>query len=414
MSTPVVTDALITVPSRTRILFVDDEQDVLDGLRCMLRSRRRDWDMSFCTSAQEALVLLSQKPCDVVVTDMRMPGMDGAQLLEEIIRLYPTTIRFVLSGYSDKETIFRSLGPTHQFLSKPCDPEILLRAIEHAMNLRGMFANENLKRVISKVKSLPGIPTLYNQMVTALNSSDPSVEQVSRLIEQDMAMSVQVLHLVNSAFFGLRHRVNSILQAVGLLGLETLRSLVLMTGLFSSFERVNIAGFSYDGLMRHAMRVGQYARAIFEKEGMEPVEMDNAFTAGLLHDVGKLILASNLPDEYRQVSDLVNRGNYAVIDAERKVLGITHAEAGAYLLGLWGIPDSILAAVACHHRPEDSFIQAFNTLTAVHVANAFDHSALTPSGGSAGKIRIDTAYLIRINKEQCLPDWRRRCRQLKG
>lgn len=413
MSTP--GQAVATAaPPKMRILFVDDEQDVLDGLRCMLRSQRRNWEMQFCTTAQEALNLLSQNPCDVVVTDMRMPGMDGAQLLEEVIRLYPTTIRFVLSGYSDKETVFRSLGPTHQFLAKPCDPETLLRAIEHAMNLRGMFANDNLKRVISKVKALPGIPTLYNQMVAALNSADPSVEQVSRLIEQDMAMSAQVLHLVNSAFFGLRHRVNSILQAVSLLGLETLRSLVLMTGLFSSFERVNIAGFSFDGLIRHAMRVGQYARAIFEKEGMEPVEMDNAFTAGLLHDVGKLILASNLPDEYRQISELVNRANYAVIDAERQILGITHAEAGAYLLGLWGIPDSILAAVACHHQPENSFIQSFNTLTAVHVANAFDHGALSPLEKNHGKIRISTAYLIRINKEQCLPDWRRRCRQLKG
>ncbi|MDD4736003.1 MAG: response regulator [Kiritimatiellae bacterium] len=405
------------LPARTteavRILFVDDEQDVLDGLRCMLRSRRREWEMHFCLSGQEALARLAQAPCDVVVTDMRMPGMDGAQLLEEIIRQYPTTIRFVLSGYCDKETIFRSLGPTHQFLTKPCDPEMLIRAIEHAMNLRGMFANENLQRVISKVKSLPGIPTLYNQMVAALNSSDPSVEQVSRLIEQDMAMSVQVLHLVNSAFFGLRNRVNSILQAVSLLGLETLRSLVLMTGLFSSFEKANIAGFSFDGLIRHAMRVGQYARAIFEKEGMEPVEMDNAFTAGLLHDVGKLILASNLPDEYRQVAELVNRGNYAVIDAERKVLGVTHAEAGAYLLGLWGIPDSILAAVAYHHQPEESFLQTFNTLTVVHVANAFDHGALVP-GKASEKVPIHTDYLIRIGKERGLPDWRRRCRQLKG
>ena len=403
-----------SISAKMRIMFVDDEQDVLDGLRCMLRSRRHDWEMSFCRSGQEALALLAQNPCDVVVTDMRMPGMDGAQFLEEVIRLYPNTIRFVLSGYSDKETIFRSLGPTHQFLAKPCNPEMLLRAIEHAMNLRGMFANDNLKRVISRVKSLPGIPTLYNQMVAALNSSDPSVEQVSRLIEQDMAMSAQVLHLVNSAFFGLRNRVNSILQAVSLLGLETLRSLVLMTGLFSSFERVNIAGFSFDGLMRHAMRVGQYARAIFEKEGMEAVEMDNAFTAGLLHDVGKLILAANLPEEYRQISDLVTRGNYPVIDAERKVLGITHAEAGAYLLGLWGIPDSILAAVACHHRPEDSFIQTFNTLTAVHVANAFDHGALSQQEKDTSQVRINTDYLIRINREQNLPDWRRRCRQLKG
>jgi putative nucleotidyltransferase with HDIG domain len=398
---------------KKRIIFIDDEQDVLDGLRCMLRSRRNEWNMSFCNTAREALELMARKPYDVIVTDMRMPEMDGAQLLEEVIRLYPTTVRFVLSGYCDRETIFKSLGPTHQFLAKPCEPETLQRAIDHALNLRTTFTSERLRQVISKVKALPGIPTLYNQIVAILNSPDPSIEKVSEVIQKDMAMSAQVLHLVNSAFFGLRNRVNNIQQAVSLLGLETLRSIVLVSGLFSSFKRMALTGFSLDSLMRHALRVGQYARAICEEEGMDQIEIDNAFTAGLLHDVGKLILAANLPDSYRKISELVTREGYKTIDAELKTLGITHAEAGAFLLGLWGIPDSILGAVANHHRPEDSLIQEFNTLTVVHVANAFDHGALSLRNEN-GHDLLNTNYLININKEHRLPEWRRRCRALRG
>ena len=399
---------------KCRIMFIDDEQDILDGLRCMLRVKRNEWTMCFCNTARHALECMQERPFDVVVTDMRMPDMDGAQLLEEVIRLYPTTIRFVLSGYSDKETIFKSLGPTHQFLAKPCDPATLQQAIDHALHLRTTFANEQVRKVISKVKTLPGIPTLYNQLLNLLNAPDTSMEKISRLIEMDMAVSAQVLHLVNSAFFGLRRHVNNIQQAVSLLGLETLRSLLLMSSLFSSFKKTKVRGFSFEGLARHALRVGQYARVICECEGSEQVEMDNAFTAGLLHDVGKLLLASNLPDTYRSITQMMLKEGCSLTTAEQNILHITHAEVGAYLLGLWGIPDSILEATACHHHPDAAFTQKhFTTLTAVHVANAFEHGALNRANTS-GQKRIHTAYLSTIHCEQRLAVWRKKCRLLKG
>lgn len=398
---------------RARLIFVDDDPDVLEGLRCMLRSRRDDWEMVFCQGGEEALARMRECVFDVIVTDMRMPGMSGAQLLEEVIRLYPNMVRFVLSGYSDKETIFKSLGPTHQFLAKPCDPAVLQRAIDQALHLRRRFASESVRKIIPGIKALPGLPMLYNKLVAVLNSPNPSMERVGRLVEQDMAISAQVLHLVNSAFFGLRRHVENIPQAIALLGLETLRSLVLMSALFSSFKRVRVSGFSLDGLMRHALRVAQYARAIAMGEGMELAETENAFTAGLLHDVGKLVMATSMPEAYAQVLDLVAQGTHTLEEAERESIGVSHAEAGAYLLGLWGLPDSMLVAVAGHHHPREAFEQAFNTLTLVHVANAFDHGDIRRADGPWTGL-IDGAYLEHMGKAQLLVLWRRMCRQLKG
>ncbi|NCD33386.1 MAG: HDOD domain-containing protein [Spartobacteria bacterium] len=386
-----------------RIIFVDDEQDVLDGLQCMLWPRRNQWNMLFVSSARDAIALMKDAAFDVIVTDMRMPDMDGSQLLEHVITEYPQTIRFILSGYSDKEMIFKSLGPTHQFLAKPCDSDVLQRSIEHALNMREMFNQPKVQKVLSKVKTIPGLPLLYNEIVAILNSSDPSIRRVGRIIEKDMAMSAKVLQLVNSAFFGVRKHIDNIQQAISLLGLETLRSLVLMTSLFSGFKKDSVEGFSYNQLMLHTLRVAQLARVIAEMERFPHIEMDNMFTAGLLHDVGKLLLINNLPDEYAAALRLVAHDDYRLADAELEVFGITHAEAGAYLLGLWGLPDNILNAVAYHHTPQESLLRQFSALSVVHIANALDNHSY-PQPTTHG-VALNMDYIKRLGIADHLPRW---------
>lgn len=144
-----------------RILFVDDEPLLLSGLQRLLRPLRKEWNAACAAGGEEALVMLAQERFDVIVTDMRMPGMDGAELLNEVMRLYPDMLRLVLSGQSDLESVVKSAGVTHQYLSKPCSIEVMRDAVNRAVALHQLLANSALKQLLSRLHSIPSVPPLY-------------------------------------------------------------------------------------------------------------------------------------------------------------------------------------------------------------------------------------------------------------
>jgi len=329
-----------------KILFVDDEPMVLNGLQRMLRPLRTQWEMTFVESGKKALEVLAATPFDVVVSDMRMPGMDGAQLLTEVKRLYPQIVRLILSGHSDKEMILRSVGPTHQYLAKPCDTETLKNTVARACALRDLLSDEPLKRLVSRMESLPSLPHLYAEIMNELQSPDSSIQKVGEIIAQDVGMTAKILQLVNSAFFGLRRHVSNPSQAASLLGLETVKALVLSSQVFSQFEEKTLTGLRLEALWSHSLAVGALARRICIQQSAPLKVTDDAFLAGLLHDAGKLVLAANVPEHYIQALTLASQRGLHPCDVERGVMGASHAEIGAYLLGLWGLPDPIVEALA--------------------------------------------------------------------
>jgi HD-like signal output (HDOD) protein len=394
-----------------RILFVDDEPNILDGLRRMLRPMRREWEMAFASNGPEALEMMKKQPVDVIVSDMRMPQMDGTVLLKKVMKLYPETIRFVLSGQSDKETIFRSIGPTHQFMSKPCDPEVIKSTVKRAFALRDIVSNPALKKLISQVDSLPSLPDLYIRLQKELQSGNPSVRRAGKIIEQDVAMSAKVLQLVNSSFFGLRQHVASPSQAVSLLGLDILRSLVLVVHVFSQCKNFKEIAFSLEAIQHHSLAVGGYAQVIARMEKIETKATDDVFMAGILHDMGKLVLINNLSDRYQQALNFAQTNNSLLTEAEKEYFGTTHAEIGAYLLGLWGFPDPIVEATAFHHIPRDCCIESFGSLTAVHAANALAHE-LQSNVSEQWSGQIDLEYLDELGLSDRLHAWRQACQQM--
>ena len=366
-----------------RILFVDDEPNILAGLKRMLRPMRSEWDMTFAGSGQEALAIMEKQPVDIIVTDMRMPGMDGAAVLNEVMNRYPSTVRFILSGQSDKETILRSVGPAHQFIAKPCEAETLKATVDRASGLRDLLSNDNLTQLVSQMPSLPPRPELYTRLMEELQSPDCSVGAVGRIIESDVGMTAQILHWANSAFFGVRQNVSNPVQATSLLGLDTIRALVLMVGAFAHASESKLPPlFSFEVFCQHSMAVGAYAQAISKSQGVDDKEVNNAFTGGILHDAGRLVLAVNAPADYREVLRRIQEEHVPITQAEQDAFGCTHAAVGAYLLGLWGIPDSVVESVAFHHRPSDCLANAFGPLTAVHVANCLEYEGRP--GGEEG------------------------------
>jgi HD-like signal output (HDOD) protein len=388
-----------------KILFVDDEPKVLDGLRRMLRPMRHEWEMDFAEGGQAALEILSECPFDVVVSDMRMPGMDGAQLLSEVRNRSPQTVRIILSGHSDHEMIMKSVGPAHQYLSKPCDPETLKGTVGRACALRDLLTNDALQLLVADIQSLPTLPSLYTKLVQELESPDASIKAIGEIISQDVGMTAKILQMVNSSFFGLRRHVSNAADAASLLGVDTIRALVLSIQVFSQFHRIRTRSFTLESLWSHCTEIGILAKSIAKAEGQNQQLADEAFTAGLLHETGRLVLAASLPEKYQKAEELMRAEHILLADAEREVFGASHTEIGAYLLGLWGLPNSIVEAVAFHLNPSQCPAQQFSPLTAVHVAHQLKSRRTTTNMEEELTPPLDLEYLKILNLTDRLTSW---------
>lgn len=329
-----------------RILFVDDDPAVMSGLRRMLRFKRDEWDMTFVDGGERALDMLADTTFHVVVTDMRMPVVDGAELLAALCSRHPATVRIVLSGHTEQSTALRSASLAHRFLSKPCDADMLIEAIEQACALEERLQSPELRSLVGRMSALPSPSTVVVQLNEALAASDVSVDRVAEIVAGDVAISVKLLQLVNSAFFGLANEVASVRQAVSYLGTGLIRSLVAASEVFAAAENVNPVPHGTLGILHsHSLTVAKLAQDL-----APPSMKQDAFVAGLVHDVGCIILAATLPKAMKAVRDEVARGERPAHEIETDLLGVSHADVGAYLLSLWGIPYAVVDAVAHHHE----------------------------------------------------------------
>jgi HD-like signal output (HDOD) protein len=390
---------------KKRILFVDDELLVIEALRRVLRPLSAEWDMAFVESGAKALELMNQLPFDVVITDMRMPGMNGAELLAEVWKRFPKTVRLVLSGHADPQLILECVGTAHQYLSKPCQTKDLKAAVTRASDLEQSLKDDNLRLLVSRLDSIPSIPTLYAEMVEKLQDPEVGVDDIGAIVAKDLAMTAKILKMVNSAFFGLGREISSPTDAVTYLGMDTIKCLVLSIHAFSQFSNARVGAFSIDALWAHSQRTAGLAKEIARIEDAGPKVMDEAFVAGLLHDIGKLVLASNFCDKYDEVIAEAGGRAAELLAAEQDAFGANHAEIGGYLLGLWGLPVPVAEAIALHHQPGKSPSLEFGALTAVHTANALVNARRDPGEASLPE-EWDTAYLGEIGMDSRLEAWR--------
>lgn len=392
-----------------RILFVDDEPQLLGGLRRMLWDKRDVWDMHFVQGGAEALAFLENGPVDVVVSDVRMPGMDGPEFLEEVRRRWPGTVRMILSGHSDRNFVFRSVKPAHQFLSKPCAPEELKAAIERVMRLGDIFTDERVRQAVARIDTLPVLPAVFAELTEELRSPSASVKTIGEILSRDIGLATGLLKLVNSSFFGLPRRIASTEQAVTLLGLETVRALVLSHCLFARFDPRRYPGFGLGGLWDHSLGVARCARLLATLEGGDKADKDVCFMAGLVHDMGKLIFADLFEEEYTRVLETSRSRNITTWEAELEVLGVTHAEIGAYLLGLWGFEEAVVLGVARHHQPDKAGQSPPLAVPLIHAANALEHE-LVVINRSYAPHPLHASALAALGLSGRVEEWREACR----
>jgi HD-like signal output (HDOD) protein len=342
---------------RQRVLFVDDEEAILEALRGVLRPQRHEWEMVFALGGPAGLQEIESSKFDVVVTDMRMPVVDGAALLTRVKELQPQAVRLVLSGQTDSQTALKSVFTAHQFLAKPCDTEKLRNVVRRCCELNELLAADELKSLCGDVSVLPAAPTTYLAISKVLANPNSSVSDVARIVEREPILCAKVLQVVNSAFFGLPRAVSNIAQAATYLGTLALRDLSLAMESMASLQKSKnpLPAASYASFQLNALAVGLLARRCFPSDRRKA---DDAFVAGMLRDMGHLVLAT--------------RANATHSEQDQ------HAALSAYLLGLWGIPHAVLEAVAFHERPEDVEHEALEVVDAVNLADSFV-SRLAPS-----------------------------------
>ncbi|MBE0599999.1 MAG: HDOD domain-containing protein [Burkholderiaceae bacterium] len=386
-----------------RILFVDDEPKILTGLGHTLRKMRGEWDMTFVDGSEKALQAIRQEPFDAVISDMRMPGMDGAALLIEVRRRNPGAVRIILSGYVDEERVIKTVGPAHQHLAKPIAPTKLVECIRRSLSLRRFLRNAKLRQLVGSIESLPTPPLLFSRVVAELERPTASAASISKIVANDPAMVAETLKLINSPFFGITTPVTDVATAVRLLGFERIRSLVLKVGLFRHFSGNWSVAKQLEAISAQSHNIGMLALAIARSEGMDERTLDEIHCAGLLSQLGAVVLLDDQPTGFRLATEKRESLGISFGEAQAHVFGAAQAELGAYLLGLWGFPDPIVESVAFCQRPMQCGAMPSRIVSILHFANAAIQ--LDGSPKLRGGAELDESYLTSSGYKGRIEKW---------
>ena len=330
-----------------KVLFVDDAPRVLEGLERAFFRIGDDIEFSSASGGAEAIERLAAEEFEVIVTDMRMPGIDGATLLERVHLSHPGVVRIVLSGQTDEAQAMRAAPFAHRFLAKPCDPVARISAIRSTFRLRDALKDDVVRRAVGSLDKLPTTPLLYAALRAALKDPDVDADVVANVVRRDPAMVMKVLQLANSSLFSRGKPLSDIRAAVVRLGSRAISHLVLAVEAFTVLASgQSIKGFSVEEEQRLATEGAAIARAL------APRVADEAIVGAMLCDIGRHVLALTAPARVEEAFEHARAHRLPIQVAEEQLFGVTHAEVGGYLVGLWGLPTPIVEAIAYHHRPE--------------------------------------------------------------
>lgn len=337
---------------KTSVLFCDDEPRIIAGLRRQFRTQAHSWDMRFAGSGNEALALLEGSPADVVIADMRMPGMDGGTLLRHVRARWPRTVRIILSGQTDQGELLDSVGAIHQFLQKPIDAAVILHAVSRSMELATAIRQSRLHEVVSGLESLPVLSSTYSDLVRVIDAPDSTARDVAAVVSQDVGLSTKLLQLVNSSFFGLSRGIVDTKDAVALVGLDRLRTIAITSSLMESLQTDGETESLIGRLWRVSIDVGNCAAAIAREQGRAKPVQESARLAGLLSLIGRAILLREGRERYAAVLELAAREKLSLTTAESIIYGVPQHALGAYSLGIWAFSDEVVEAVARQAAPD--------------------------------------------------------------
>jgi len=389
-----------------KILFVDDEERILSALKRMLRAKRTEWECCFANSGKEALELLEKDDFAVVISDMRMPEMNGAELLDTVRIKYPGTIRIVLSGFAEEESILKTILTAHQYLAKPCDKKELEETITRALLLSAFLDKSTAACVVGEMNRLPTLSSVVMELMAELDNPASSVRNLAAIVSKDIALTAQTLRITNTSYFGLPTEVGTPEDAIRFLGVDTFRSIVLTVGIFNEFASTEKDMQRVRTLNKNCMAILALVSKICKIEGIDEQTTKLAMSATALSHIGTLIFMTQWGDVYDELSNVMDTSSCSIIEAEERAFNVSHPALGAYLLGTWGFPVQMIEAVAYHHSPVESGDFNVGPLTILHVSQAlirndFDIDALD----SIDPKVLDLDYLEQVGLTDRLKIW---------
>jgi putative nucleotidyltransferase with HDIG domain len=385
-----------------RILIADADRKAWEDLRGALGP---SWLVVGAATGDAAMAEAHKGPFDAIVSNFHLPDLDGAELLNRLRLAHPKTVRFIAAAEGLRENISCHVLGGHQFLSLPFDKATIKSSIERSL-AEDYGMNQSLRVLVGRIRTFPAIPSLYVKVVNALKNPGATTEEIGAIIGQDMAMTTKLVQVLNSAFYGLPRTITDPTEAVGILGFETVTSLIMTVKLLSQYDKIKPVYFSIDTIWRHSTNVAHTAKALARMETSDAQCSSDAYTAGLMHDLGKVILAANFDAQYDEAHAVARKRQAPLWEVEKDIFGANHADIGAYLLGLWGLSAEVVKAAACHHHPLRAGDLAFTALTAVHAANALEYEGDPHNDGSSVPV-IDDAYMRQLGLEARVDVWRR-------
>jgi len=385
--------------NKTRILVIDDEIDCLDQIKTSLSSKADQWILEYSNNPLQALESIVSNPPTIVICDYHMPQMNGAELLRKAEKAHPFIHRFIVANRDEIGVLEDGIGSAFHFLPKPCPANRLLTEIQRCLSIEAWLGKTQIKNIVGTLGELPSLPSLYIKIVDVLNDDDVSIEKVGKAISTDITISAKILKIVNSSFFGFDETISDITQAVSVLGIETVKNLVLAIQVFSDSQGGE-QKTQTDQLWNHSMNVAVGAKNLMMYETGSSKLAEGAYTSGLFHDIGKLIMQRAAPDAYKSAQEFAALEKIPAWEAENEILGCNHAEAGAYLLARWGLPIEAVESAVFHHEPVNSSGSSFSALASVYVANRIlSEKEATPASG------YDCPFISGLGKADQWPEW---------
>jgi HD-like signal output (HDOD) protein len=390
------------------VLFVEADPAIRAQLSACLAELSSGWSTQVAATAAEGLQLLASGRFDGVAASFNLDDTSGLEFLRRASELGPEMVFFLQATPEERATLTKHGGLPPHFLPHPPTVAELADGLERSFLLMRWTSGSSIRALLSRMVNLPAVPSLYARVMRELRSDEPSIEAVGKLIAQDPALTAKMLQMVNSPIFALGRPVCEAVDAVTFLGAERTKALILMASLSLHGSLTPCEGFSQESFWQHSLAVATMGRLLALKELKNAILADTCFTAGLLHDIGKLLFASNLPHEYSAVIASAKAKGISLDQAEREAFGVTHGQLGASLLGTWGLPMPVLEAIAWHEHPTSSAAPGFSAVTVVHIANVleFEKKGATDQDRAP---QFESAYLESIQLTDRLNHWRLLC-----
>ena len=389
---------------KRKIYIVDDQRQVLETAVAIVAAIMPEAAVTGFEDPFKALAAVKANPPDLILSDHLMPGMQGSQLLEECRAAAPNALRIIMSGFVALDSL-NVITSAHQYVAKPFDAPRLKEMLRRTLAAHERLRDSRLRTVVTSLRSLPSLPQVQHALLAELESTQGASASIGQMVAQDPGLSVKVLQLANSPLFGRSYLVTNPVEAVLCLGTSMIAAVVLSQSLFKHYRAKGHREFSLDRVWSHCWETAAMAQCYCSEQGLPRPAREEAFLAGLLHETGRLILVDNFPDQFQAACDAARRANSPLAPQLAERLGAAPSQIAAYLLDLWGLPPSVVAAVSLLGHPEEEEAAAFTMASALYIADQVASRATPPDPFAAPE--WNAAYLRSIGCPDELKHWSR-------